>query len=550
MALTLDENGLPITDVEVILDDTGDSITLFRPTRTGGASIQALGGGPSNARVYIATSKDRESILEQTARELAASDWGAPPTVLYHDRMRLSFDEISALWYKGIEDAYEAGHEWVLFLEDDVTVNRHLRHNLARWAPAAEGWADVGVLYTPNLVGDEPFVETNPERGYRVAEVKPDAEWPRRSIWGSQAMLFSRKMVGLLHENWNRFRGAPDLRTFGVATMTGTRIVYTLPDLVQHRPGRTAYGTPPHRSRTFRPDWKAPDEGPWNYDTGAAYPVAVHPVAAQPLAPIPADDPDAPPPAPPAAGPARVRLEDMRRHVEPPTSDRCVLTLAAGPTGRDMLGVSWPSLEAYARKCGADFRVITPPDGAVYPLAWKFLIGHYLTLYKRLAFVDADVVIRAAAPVVFDAVPETHLGMHNELAEYGRSGHRYAWLFQQWEDLQVSQGVPLFAPSRYYNTGVIVGSAAHAPAFEPPPGPFAPHHCAEQSWVNIQVVRKEVPTVELAREFNTQFWVWEDTPEWEAAYFWHFSGVRDHELRMRLMREHAARADAPIGGRR
>jgi hypothetical protein len=85
---------------------------------------------------------------------------------------------------------------------------------------------------------------------------------------------------------------------------------------------------------------------------------------------------------------------------------RLVLTLGLGPEGQAFLHLSLPFLAAYARRIGADCRVITQPTQGD-PLMWnfeKFQIQSYFRDYERILYVDADVLVLPHAPDIFAAV--------------------------------------------------------------------------------------------------------------------------------------------------
>ena len=248
--------------------------------------------------------------------------------------------------------------------------------------------------------------------------------------------------------------------------------------------------------------------------------------------------------------------------VPPPRSDKCVLTLAHGPRGRELLSVSGPALSAYADRVGADFRVITPPDGhPMWYMGWKFAAGNFLRAYDRVLWVDADALVMPHCQDVFDLVPRTHVALYDDLQDL-HLGHGYAWLYAETEQLQRSQGLRLVPLKGYRNSGVWLAGREHAAAWDPPPQPLpvapgkaAPEHCMEQHWHNMELERLGFPVYDLPASLNCQWWSFgrHDPASFAAAEVMHFAGIAgDHAQRMTLMRAAAATATSPpsltVGG--
>jgi hypothetical protein len=65
--------------------------------------------------------------------------------------------------------AVQTDAEYVLFLEDDLEFNRHIRHNLQRWEPLKNRQATLAGLYNPNL----PLLACGSLPGHAGAGVPP-----------------------------------------------------------------------------------------------------------------------------------------------------------------------------------------------------------------------------------------------------------------------------------------------------------------------------------------------------------------------------------------
>ena len=90
----------------------------------------------------LLTCPERRAILQNTLASLRATDWGAEPRVFENRdthpdrRLRIQHGARALL-----ERALAEGAELILYLEDDLVFNRHLRHNLTGWAPPGRGFA-------------------------------------------------------------------------------------------------------------------------------------------------------------------------------------------------------------------------------------------------------------------------------------------------------------------------------------------------------------------------------------------------------------------------
>ena len=135
----------------------------------------------------------------------------------------------------------------IVFCEDDIIFNRHLRHNLERWAVLAEGLfnrrehrehrdgthgtdgTDVGPngqfffgsLYDPNVRELVAF----PDKHYFIAEAE--------AVYGSQCYVISRDMAEYFVAHWWEVPGMQDIKMSRLAAR-GSPIYYHMPSLVQH----------------------------------------------------------------------------------------------------------------------------------------------------------------------------------------------------------------------------------------------------------------------------------------------------------------------------
>ena len=125
---------------------------------------------------------------------------------------------------------------------------------------------------------------------------------------------------------------------------------------------------------------------------------------------------------------------------------------------KQMCEITTPNLKWYARKCGANFKVLSDSRG-LHP-HWRILfIKELFEQYDRIAVIDSDVLILKSCPSIFD-VPKSHIGsvyedvgsrMQDRRGRIQKANKRYG---------NVGWG------SGYINTGVCVFSKQHSNIFE------------------------------------------------------------------------------------
>lgn len=95
---------------------------------------------------------------------------------------------------------------------------------------------------------------------------------------------------------------------------------------------------------------------------------------------------------------------------------RLVVTSCMTEVGHRYGEVTIPLMQAYARKCGADFHVNYIPHPAYAYLGyqkWEYL--YLLKAYDRVLHIDIDMIVRSNTPNLFDIVPPGSFGAVNEL---------------------------------------------------------------------------------------------------------------------------------------
>ena len=195
---------------------------------------------------YMLSCRARDVVREQTLERLAATDWAEPAVVVMDGvEAERAQERQERTARRLLERARDDGAAFVLFLEDDLEFNAHLRHNLTRWQPLCAAGPDghlLGSLYDPGVAA----LEWDRARAYSVAH--PEL------IYGSQALLLSRATVARVLAGWDAVPGMQDIKISRLAARDGP-IHYHRPSLVQHVQVPSTWGGSLHWARDYSPHW-------------------------------------------------------------------------------------------------------------------------------------------------------------------------------------------------------------------------------------------------------------------------------------------------------
>jgi hypothetical protein len=132
-----------------------------------------------------------------------------------------------------------------LFLEDDVTFNRHILHNLTHWPPLASGVMILGSLYNPGVRS----LASNFRENFSLC--------PSNACFGSQAFIIAREALKFIIDHWHEADGKQDIRISRLAAHLQSPMFYHAPPLVQHVGVESTWGGDFHKARDFDPGWRA-----------------------------------------------------------------------------------------------------------------------------------------------------------------------------------------------------------------------------------------------------------------------------------------------------
>lgn len=196
-----------------------------------------------------------------------------------------------------------------------------------------------------------------------------------------------------------------------------------------------------------------------------------------------------------------------------------VITLTIGEKFKTMAEMTHPSLKAYAKKIGADFRVI---DSRVLPedvnvMYEKLQIAGIMDLgiYDRLLYLDSDILIKPDCPNLFDVVPIGTFGAFHE-------GKVIPKRIQCLEQAEMQWGIDYrHRVSEFFNAGVMVFDREHRRVFDPPMGFYT--NFGDNTWMVVQAMRHAI-LFDIGEKFNFMCHQPEWANRWTKAWIFHYAG--------------------------
>lgn len=211
------------------------------------------------------------------------------------------------------------------------------------------------------------------------------------------------------------------------------------------------------------------------------------------------------------------------RHKRPRTDrSRCIVSVAVGDDMIEISKVTWPRMQAYADRCGADFIGLDNQTEDWWGLE-KFRTEHFAKQYEETLFLDADCVINNDIPVVFENCLED-ICIYDEMARYATR----EWISKERALVSARSKVSIRDTAVSFNSGVVLSRKSASGIWSRPITDIGTTHCAEQIWVgkNIDNASKNGVSVGfLDAKWNWQWWFKDFTEGLEKAYIVHFSSA-------------------------
>jgi hypothetical protein len=196
---------------------------------------------------------------------------------------------------------------------------------------------------------------------------------------------------------------------------------------------------------------------------------------------------------------------------------KAVVTICCGSFFERLAAITHPTLEAYARRLGADFIVWRDFAGHSLPHYQKLELGKLLARYDRVLYLDTDILVRDDTPDLFELVPAGELGMLPESDYVDRKINIIQYMIAVEYDARAWDG-------KYYNAGVMVLSPCHANLFVQPERET--NHFKEQTHLNVMISRTKTKVFPLPYRFNRMYYMdWSFGEHRCDCYLIHYAGT-------------------------
>lgn len=227
-----------------------------------------------------------------------------------------------------------------------------------------------------------------------------------------------------------------------------------------------------------------------------------------------------------------------------PASRTAVVTVATGGIGRELLAVSGPPMERFAKRVGADLVILDWAGAPGWPMSAKFAIPTVLDHYDRILYADADVLFRERCVNPFDLCSPDEFGAADELPWHLQPSQQRFGVLKNYERSRRETGIAAsIVPPWYFNAGVYVCPRRYRHLIEAP-ARIRPYHCAEQDLVNARILAGHlvggVKVRLMDRRANWQNWTDHGFKHAPADAVLHWSGAgHDRAKRVADMRRTA-----------
>lgn len=208
-----------------------------------------------NAAFFVQTVKGRETVLADSLASIEVSDI-VEYTLATHDPEEMP---VQAFFFSLLERMAKAETELVVRLEDDIIVNKYIRHNVENWPALDDPEFGAGWLFVMRSV-------TGPS-WFHSHRMMPSGEMWRSHlpIHGGVGYVFKTKDMPALIEALQPFKDHGDLMDVGVSSAIdrmARRLYLHMPSLLEHRLDVASSMNHHHSIENstagglFEPDWR------------------------------------------------------------------------------------------------------------------------------------------------------------------------------------------------------------------------------------------------------------------------------------------------------
>lgn len=195
--------------------------------------------------------------------------------------------------------------------------------------------------------------------------------------------------------------------------------------------------------------------------------------------------------------------------IAPITSDYAVCVVAANEYAFDHLIITRHLIKQYAKKCNADYVELTGDQYPDWPMANKYRIHQVATKYKKILYVDCDIIIKENSPNIFEITPDDKLSICSDF-ELFEKYNDLDWIKEEQEYVihkmlggdhkNITCGQ--FIPTGMLNAGVMVIPRGCADLYIQPKQPYPKIWCFDQHYLSLTIPEEKINL--LPDKFNTR----------------------------------------------
>lgn len=202
----------------------------------------------------------------------------------------------------------------------------------------------------------------------------------------------------------------------------------------------------------------------------------------------------------------------------------CIFTASFGNDFQQLNNITHEYMKKYAEKTNSEFVVITDSspvrkkhDAVELMLKCKWRIKELFKKYKRVLYLDSDVLVLPSAKNIFEIVPENCIAAFEEGHKYPGNLNCYLRYIIEYNKSLKTKKLPPENPNikKYYNAGIFLADSNTEEFFTEPPVRIVEVHpdLGEQNYFNLMVQKHcntgKIKIFDLPIEFNRMV-VWRD----------------------------------------
>lgn len=231
------------------------------------------------------------------------------------------------------------------------------------------------------------------------------------------------------------------------------------------------------------------------------------------------------------------------------SSDYAVCVIPSNNYAMDLLNISRDSIQAYAKKYGADYIELTGDQNPNWPMANKYRVYHVTSKYKKTLYLDCDILIKDNAPDIFKITPDDKISAYEEYEIFSMpNGEHFQWVRNDYEIIIgkylpnnhsfVDNGKICF-PDQMINGGVLVIPNSEAHYYKQPEYPYPKTWCFDQQFLTV-LLHRDNKFFNLDKKWNFEFIRHDFWEKNHSAYFLHFNAARPDSYRQTVMQRFKA----------